>query len=183
MLSKIQELIGQIETFLSDKKGFETQVKQSGAIINVVMPNGTSIQYDGYELLLYTLATRKLGSDIKLNINQDQNGDDIFAINSGASYNIAEFVLKTNISTEILDNDVHSVVLCTQVANSDFPYSVCTFAKKGTWLRYDLTLSELLYAAVNGLKLEQQQDGAYAYTKLREYSKKLQDELQDAADK
>lgn len=177
MLSKIQELIKQIEEFLSDKEGFSTQIKHKGAIINVEMPNGTSIQYDGYELLLYTLATRKLGSDIKLNINKDSNNDEIFAINSGASYNIAEFVLKTNVNTTILDNDILSVVLSTQIANSDFPYCVTTFTKKGTWQRYDLTLSELLYAAVNGLELEQQEDGSYAYTKLREHSKKLQEEL------
>ena len=53
MLQQIQELITQLEDFLADKEGFSTEKSNEGAILTVNSPNGSSVQYDGYELFLY----------------------------------------------------------------------------------------------------------------------------------
>lgn len=180
MLTKIQELIEQIESFLSDKKGFSTELLNAGAIISVTSPSGVSVQYDGYELLLYTLASRKLGSDIKLNINTDTEGNEVFAVNTEATYNLPEYVYNLNNTNHGLPDGTLSVILSSQTSGSDFPYCVNTFFTKGTWLRYDLTMSELLYAAVHNLELEIQEDGSYAFSKLRENTRILQEELTKA---
>lgn len=177
MLKQIQELILQVEQFLSDKEGFSTEISHAGAVIDVTNPSGEKTQYDGYELLLYTLGIRKLGSDIKLNINSTEDGKEVFAVNSDATYNLSEYILRENSKTLVYPDEIHSVVMSVQTAGTPFPYCVTTFTKKGTWLRYDLTLSELLYAAVHGIQLEHQEDGSFAFTKLRELSRKLQDEI------
>lgn len=182
MLQQIQELIGQLEEFLKDKKGFSTEVTNEGAILTVQNPNGTSTQYDGYELLLYTLSSRKLGHEIQLNINEDENGK-LFAVQSDAKYNLNEFILAENCKDLVFADEVHSVVLSAQISGSAFPYCVTTFFREGNWLRYDITMPELLYAAVNNLKLEVQDDGSFAYTKLRDLTKKLREELAAATDK
>lgn len=180
MLEQIQELITQLEEFLSDKKGFSTEKTNAGAVLVVNSPNGKSTQYDGYELLLYMLSSRKLGFEIQLNINKDENGDEVFAVQSDAKYNLNEFILAENKKTLVYADDVHAVVLSSQISNSAFPYCVTTFFGAGNWLRYDLTMPELLYAAVNKLELEVQEDGSFAYTKLRDLTKKLRAELEAA---
>lgn len=177
MLDQIQELINQLEEFLSTKEGFSTEKTAKGAILTVVSPNGSSVQYDGYELLLYMLASRKLGHEIQLNINKDAEGKELFAVQSAANFNLNEFILAENSKTLVYADDVHAVVLSSQVAESAFPYCVSTFFRNGSWLRYDLTMPELLYAAVNKLPLEVQEDGSFAYTKLRDLTKKLRAEL------
>lgn len=177
MLDQIQELINQLEEFLSTKEGFSTEKTAKGAILTVVNPNGTTVQYDGYELLLYMLSSRKLGHEIQLNINKDADGNELFAVQSAANFNLTEYILSENSKTLVYSDDVHAVVISTQVSESAFPYCVSTFFRNGSWLRYDLTMPELLYAAVNKLPLEVQEDGSFAYTKLRDLTKKLRAEL------
>lgn len=178
MLQQIQELISQLEEFLSDKKGFSTEKSNADAILTVTSPNGNTIQYDGYELLLYMLSSRKLGHEIQLNINKDAEGKEVFAVQSDAKFNLNEYVLAENNKTLVYSDEVHAVVLSSQISGSAFPYCVTTFFRTGNWLRYDLTMPELLYAAVNKLQLEVQEDGSFAYTKLRELTKSLRAELE-----
>lgn len=178
MLEQIQELIAQVDAFINEKEGFSTTVSNAGAILDVTNPNGTTSQYDGYELLLYTLASRKLGHEIQLNINKDENGAEFFAIQSGANYNLNEFILRQNNTTLTYPEEVLAVVLSTQTSESKFPYCVNTFFRNGSWLRYDLTMPELLYAAIHKLPLEIQEDNSFAYSKLRDLTKKLRVELE-----
>lgn len=180
MLQQIQELITQLEDFLADKEGFSTEKSNEGAILTVNSPNGSSVQYDGYELFLYMLASRKLGHEIQLNINKDENDKEVFAVQSEAKFNLNEYVLAENSKTLVYDDEVHAVVLSSQISGSAFPYCVTTFFRTGNWLRYDLTMPELLYAAVHKLPLEVQEDGSFAYTKLRELTKSLRAELEAA---
>jgi hypothetical protein len=183
MLQQIQELILQIQEFVMSHEGFSIELAQAGAVINVTTPDGTTTSYDGYELLLYTLSSRKLGHEIKLNVNSTEDGKKVFAVNSDASLNLNDFILSQNRSTLVYPDEIHAVVLSVQTSDSPFPYCVGTFFSNGKWLRYDLTMPELLYAACHGLELEEQEDQSFAYTKLRDLSNKLREELNAALSK
>ena len=115
-----------------------------------------------------------------MNINKDENDKEVFAVQSEAKFNLNEYVLAENSKTLVYDDEVHAVVLSSQISGSAFPYCVTTFFRTGNWLRYDLTMPELLYAAVHKLPLEVQEDGSFAYTKLRELTKSLRAELEAA---
>jgi hypothetical protein len=178
MIKEVQALIGQIETFLSDKEGFSTETSSKNCVIKVKNASGTENQYDGYELLLYTLAVRKLGDDIELNINSTDDGK-IFAINTKANMDIRQYM--TDVNAELCtydDEPVQSILVCDQTGDSPQPYCVLTIFKNGNWLRQDLTMAELLYAATHELKIEKQ-DGAYVYTKLRELADRILKEIQE----
>ena len=75
MIDQIKILTEQITDFLADKDGFSTEVKMHGVSLDVTAPNGETTNYDMYEILLYTLAVRKLGSDIELKIEIDSGGN------------------------------------------------------------------------------------------------------------
>ncbi|AXC39129.1 UNVERIFIED_ORG: hypothetical protein [Escherichia phage CMSTMSU] len=96
MIDQIKILTEQITDFLADKDGFSTEVKMHGVSLDVTAPNGETTNYDMYEILLYTLAVRKLGSDIELNINKTENGDQVFAINTGAQMDVVAEINKIN---------------------------------------------------------------------------------------
>ena len=178
MLTEIQKLITQIEEYLSDKEGFSTEVTHKGAIIEVKRDDGHSTQYDGYELLLYTLASRKLGSDISLNINDTENGK-VFVVTSDAKLDLRQYFTEQNEKLIGAGNEnILSVAFVDQPSSSQFPYSVMTIYKNGNWMRYDLTVSEILYAHAFGLELELD-DSVFTFKKLREVSRKVQEEVQE----
>lgn len=178
MLTEIQKLIGQIEEYLSDKEGFSTVVTHKGAIIDVTREDGQSTQYDGYELLLYTLASRKLGSDIELKINETEDGK-VFAITSDAKLDLRQYFIEQNEKLIGAGNEsILSVAFIDQPSSSQFPYSVITIYKNGNWMRYDLTISEILYAYAFGLELEFD-DSLFTFKKLREVARKVQEEVQE----
>lgn len=177
MLSEVQELTAQIEDFLSDKPGFSTTKSHADAIITVRAPNGTEVQYDGYEVLLYSLASKKLGHGIQLNVNKIE-GEEVFVLNSSAHYNLSEYVLKKNREVLVYPEEIHSVTISAQVSDNPCPYCVLTLLSTGTWRRHDLSKSELLYAAVFDLPIEEQEDGSFTFTKLRETMKLLRSEIE-----
>lgn len=178
MIKDIQKLITQITDYLSDKEGFSTETSNQGCVVKVVSPNGTDMQYDGYELLLYTLSTRKLGHDIDLNVRDTDEGK-VFAINTDAELNLREYMSQVNLElTDVEDDEVLSVVLCDQTSSQPHPYCLMTMFKNGNWLRQDLTMAEILYAATHELKIEKDEN-AYVYTKLRVLAQKIYDEIQE----
>lgn len=178
MLHEIQKLIKQIEEYLSDKEGFTTNITHNGAIIEVTSPSGETTSYDGYELVLYTLASRKLGSDIKLNMHEQADSSFVFAINTDAKLDLREHFKKTN--EELIgagNENILSVAFVDQPSDSPYPFAVITIYKNGNWMRYDLTLSEIMYAYAFDMKLELE-DSTFTYPKLRELAKKVQEEVQ-----
>lgn len=183
MIKEIQKLTNQIVEFLKDKKGFSTSLSHHGVIITVQNPNETETVYDGYELLLYTLAVREIGSDIQLNINKDENGKELFAINTDANLNLESEIEKINAELHNVKHDtIDKVWIGKQTADSTFPYCVMTLYKNGNWMRHDLVMAELLFAVVKGMKLEVE-DSAYVYKKLRELSSNVQNQIKELDNK
>lgn len=179
MIKDIQELMTQIVDYLEDKDGFETALSQNGCVLKVINNNlaePTETQYDGYELLLYALGTRKLGHDIDLNIHDTENGK-VFAINTDAQLDIRNYIADVNsLMASTDDADVQAIVLLDQTGSAPQPFCLMTLYKTGNWLRQDLTLAELLYAATHELHIEKQ-EGAYVYTKLRELANRVLEEV------
>lgn len=182
MIKDIQALISQITDYLSDKEGFETETSQNGCVLKVINKNldeATETQYDGYELLLYTLGTRKLGHDIDLNIN-DTEGGKVFAINTEAQLDIRAYMTDLNsVLASTDDEEVQSIVLCDQTGAGPHPFNLLTIYKNGNWLRQDLTLAEVVYAATHEIVVEKQ-EGAYVYGKLRELAKRVIAEINES---
>lgn len=185
MIQDIQTLMNQISDYLSDKDGFETELSANGCVLKVInknLPEATETQYDGYELLLYTLGTRKLGHDIDLNIHETEAGK-VFAINTDAQFDIRAYMTNINSLMATTDDaDVQSVILCDQTGQSAQPLCLMTLYKNGNWLRQDLTMAEVLYAATHDLVIEKQ-DGAYVYNKLRELANRVLSEVQQIEEK
>lgn len=181
MLQEIQTLITQIENFLQEKEGFSAEVHTAGAVLKVHEPSGNEVQYDGYELLLYTLASRKLGHEIKLSVVKDEKGNDTFRINSGANYDIDKYIAEVNstVLSKVKAKDVHAVVMSRQTGSVEFPYCINTFFEGGSWLRYDVTMPEMLYAAIHELPVEEQSDKSFAFTKLRSITETLRVEIEE----
>ena len=176
MLKEIQKLTNSIVDFLKDKNGFSTEVSKQGVQLIVKNPNGTETLYDVYELLLYKLSANKLGGDIQLNINDSTEGK-VFAINTNVNFDIHSKILEINNSFDDFKHDtIRGVFVSTQLSESTNPFSVLTMYKNGTWVRYDLTLSELLYACVNGYKL-QLNDSGFVYNELRELCENVKKEM------
>lgn len=183
MIDQIKILTEQITDFLADKDGFSTEVKMHGVSLDVTAPNGETTNYDMYEILLYTLAVRKLGSDIELNINKTENGDQVFAINTGAQMDVVAEINKINQSFVGFKHDtIQSVFLGKQTGNSHCPYCVMTTYKNGNWMRQDLVLAEMLYAITHGLELELD-DSVYCFKKIRKLSSDIQAQLKELNDK
>ena len=182
MIADIQKLITQIADYLSDKDGFSTEISNEGCVLKVTKPDASEIQYDGYELLLYTLSTRKLGHDIDLNIHDTDEGK-VFSINTDAELDLREYFAQVNLElTDVEDDAVQSVVLCDQTSSQPHPYCLMTMFKNGNWLRQDLTMAEILYAATHELKITKDEN-AYVFTKLRELAQRIFEELQEAQEK
>lgn len=182
MIKDIQQLITQISEYLSDKEGFSTEITQNGCVIKVTNPSGADVQYDGYELLLYTLGTRKLGHDIDLNVHDTEDGK-VFAINTDAQMDLRSYMTEINSEISTFDDElVHSIIVCDQTSGEAHPYCLMTLFKNGNWLRQDLTMAELLYAATHELKIEKE-EGAYVYPKLRELSQRIISEVQESEEK
>ncbi|MED6826611.1 hypothetical protein VWJ57_03920 [Escherichia coli O157] len=183
MIDQIKILTKQITDFLSDKDGFNTEVKMHGVSVDVIAPNGNVTSYDMYELLLYTLAVRKLGSDIELNINTDESGNKIFAINTSAKFDISTEIKKINESfIGFKHESIQSVFIGKQTSNSECPYCVMTLYKDGNWMRQDLVFAELLYAFTHELKIELD-DSVYCFKKIRNITKDIQAQLKELNDK
>lgn len=185
MIQDIQKLISQITDYLSDKDGFVTETTQNGCVLKVINNNlaeSTETQYDGYELLLYTLGTRKLGHDIDLNIHETENGK-VFAINTEAQLDIRAYMTELNSVLATTDDaDVQSIILCDQMGQSSHPFNLMTIYKDGNWLRQDLTMAEVLYAATHDLTVEKQ-EGAYVFGKLRELAQRVIAEVNESEEK
>lgn len=182
MIQDIQALMSQISDYLSDKEGFETEISNNGCVLKVINNNVDPVQetqYDGYELLLYALGTRKLGHDIDLNIHETEAGK-VFAINTEAQLDIRAYMSDINSLMATTDDaDVQSIILCDQTGDSAQPICLMTLYKNGNWLRQDLTMAEVLYAATHELVIEKQ-DGAYVYGKLRELANRVISEAKEA---
>lgn len=182
MIQDIQALMSQISDYLSDKEGFATELSNNGCVLKVINNNVDPVQetqYDGYELLLYTLGTRKLGHDIDLNIHETEAGK-VFAINTEAQLDIRAYMSDINSLMATTDDaDVQSIILCDQTGDSAQPICLMTLYKNGNWLRQDLTMAEVLYAATHELVIEKQ-DGAYVYGKLRELANRVIAEAKEA---
>jgi|SRR6478609_5186891 len=182
MIQDIQALMSQISDYLSDKEGFTTELSNNGCVLKVINNNVDPVQetqYDGYELLLYTLGTRKLGHDIDLNIHETEAGK-VFAINTEAQLDIRAYMSDINSLMATTDDaDVQSIILCDQTGDSAQPICLMTLYKNGNWLRQDLTMAEVLYAATHELVIEKQ-DGAYVYGKLRELANRVISEAKEA---
>lgn len=183
MIKDIQKLTNQIVEFLKDKKGFSTELSHHGVILKVQNPNDTETTYDGYELLLYTISVRELGYDIQLNINKDENGKELFAINTDAKMDMNVEIEKINESFKNFQHEtIDRVWVGKQTAESNFPYCIMTLYKNGNWMRHDLVMAELLFAIVKKMPLELE-DSAYVYKKLRKLSADVQAELKELDDK
>lgn len=179
MIKDIQQLVKQIEEFLKDKEGFSTEISHKGVLIKVTNPEGESTNYDGYEMLLYALGSRKLGNEIKLNIVNDENGKQNFSINSESKFDVTDYIKKMNLELTSFEVDnIKSVFMSEKIANNDYPISIITAYHDGRWMRYDITLSELFYAGAFDLTLELQ-DGAVVYPKLRELVVKVLKEIEE----
>lgn len=183
MIKDIQKLTNQIVEFLKDKNGFSTELSHHGVILKVTNPNDTEITYDGYELLLYTLAIRELGSDIQLNIHTDENGKELFAINTDAKMDLNVAIENINKSLTNLNHEtIEHVWVGKQISDSKFPYCIMTLYKNGNWMRHDLVMAELLFAVVKNMTLELD-DSAFVYKKLRKLSSDVQDKLKELDNK
>lgn len=185
MIKDIQTLMAQISDYLEDKEGFETELSNNGCVLKVINNNldeATETQYDGYELLLYTLGTRKLGHDIDLNIHDTEQGK-VFAINTEAQLDIRSYISDINsLMASTDDEDVQAIILCDQTGSSAQPLCLMTLYKNGNWLRQDLTMAEVLYAATHELVIEKQ-EGAYVYGKLRELANRVLSEVKETEEK
>lgn len=185
MIKDIQTLMAQIADYLEDKEGFETVLSNNGCVLKVINNNldeATETQYDGYELLLYTLGTRKLGHDIDLNIHDTEQGK-VFAINTEAQLDIRSYISDINsLMASTDDEDVQAIILCDQTGSSAQPLCLMTLYKNGNWLRQDLTMAEVLYAATHELVIEKQ-EGAYVYGKLRELANRVLSEVKETEEK
>lgn len=179
LIEQIQTLSNQIAEFLSDKEGFKVEITHHGVGIVVTYPSGDTMDYDVYELLLYTLAVRKLGSDIELKINKDENGNEVFAVNTDAKLDIPAGFTKINESFIGFKHDsIQSVFIGRQIANTQFPYTVMTLYKNGNWMRQDLVMAEVLYALTHDLSLELV-DSAFCFKRIRKLSADIQAELKE----
>lgn len=183
MIKEINKLTEQVVEYINAQEGFSTEVLQHGVQLNVTNPDGETKSYDMYEILLYTLATRKVGSDIELNIHTTEGGKKVFAINSKANVDVAEEITKINNKLNSIKHDtIKSVFLGYQMSDSHYPLCVMTMYKNGNWMRYDLVQAELLYAITHELELELE-DSTYVYKKLRSLSQTIQNELKELSDK
>ncbi|EON7637101.1 hypothetical protein ABV23_RS01245 [Escherichia coli] len=183
MIEQIQKFTNQIVNFLADKEGFSTEVTHHGVNLNVTAPSGDVTSYDMYELLLYTMAVRKIGSDIELNINTDDNGNNIFAINTDAKLDVIAEIQKINESFINFQHDtIQSVFIGHQTSESVCPFCVMTLYKNGNWMRHDLAKAEVLYAITHGMKLELD-DSAFVFKKLRKLTLDVQTKLKELNDK
>lgn len=156
-VQEVQELIKSIEDFLSDKEDYETVLHHSGTVIQVFYKDFDPIAYHGYELVLFKRAFQQLGSDIEFKITESE-GNKYFTINTSAIYNlestIASFNKRLQTSPEVLNSDeICSVYLGNSLIDSQMEYSILTAKFDGTWMRYDITKSELLYALINKMQL------------------------------
>lgn len=183
MIEQINILTEQITDFLSDKEGFKTEVKMHGVSLDVISPDGNVTNYDMYELFLYTLAVRKLGSDIELNINTDSDGNKIFAINTSAKYDVSAEIKKINDSFVGFTHDsIQGVFVGKQTSSSQCPFCIMTLYKNGDWMRQDLVYAEMLYAFTHGLEIELD-DSAFCFKKIRKLTNDIQKQLKEFNDK
>lgn len=183
MIKEINKLTEQVIEYLKAQEGFSTEILQHGVQLDVTNPEGETKSYDMYEILLYTLATRKVGSDIELNIHTTESGKKVFAINSKANVDVSNEISKLNAKLRNIKHDtISSVFIGYQVSDSRYPLCVMTLYKNGNWMRYDLAQAELLYAITHELELELD-DSTYVYKKLRSLSQTIQNELKELSDK
>lgn len=183
MIEQIKILTKQITDFLSDKDGFKTEVKMHGVSLDVISPDSNVTNYDMYELFLYTLAVRKLGSDIELNINTNSEGNKIFAINTSAKFDINAEIKKINESfVGFKHNSIQGVFVGKQTSSSQYPYCIMTLYKNGNWMRQDLVYAELLYAFTHDLVIELD-DSAFCFKKIKKLTNDIQTQLKDLNDK
>lgn len=179
MIKEIQQLVKQIEGYLSDKTGFETEINHKGVLIKVTNPNGSSTEYDGYEMLLYALGSRKLGHEITLNIKKDSDGNEQFSINTEAKFDVTEYIKSVNQKLTTFETDnIKSVFIAENIAGNAYPISLVTIYNDGKWMRSDLTISEVFYAGAFELNIDLQ-DGAFVYPKLRELVAKVLKEIEE----
>lgn len=183
MIEEIKKLTQQIVEFIDEHDGFSTEVEQHGVSLTVIAPNGTSVNYDVYELLLYTLSLRKLGGDIELNIETDEEGNEVFRINTSAQLNVQAEIVKVNESFVGFKHDtIQSVFLGKQTSQSDYPYCAMTLYKNGNWMRQELVFAEVLYALTHDLKLELE-DSVFCFKKIRKLTEDIRTQLKELNDK
>lgn len=179
MVKDIQHLISKIAKTLDGVEGFSTEMSDNGCVIKVLNNNvaePSETLYDGYELLLYSMGSKKLGHEIEFNFHDTEAGK-VFAINTEANLDLRVYMEKMNEKlTHAVSTDIISAVLCDQTSSIPHPFCIMTMYKNGNWLRHDLTMAEVLYAATHDLAIEKE-DGAFVYPVLRQMTKDVIEEL------
>lgn len=179
MLQEVQELIKKIEDSLNGNPDFETVVSHGGTVITVHPRNGEPTVYHGYELHLLDVVVKHLGNELLFSVIQDGDAKR-FMVTTEASYNLTSYINSTNLSLRELQSDeINTVFLCEQVSSDGRgQFTLLTGYTTGVWSRYDLTKSELIYAAVFGLRTELNENGIYWYPELVEMNRSYCDELE-----
>lgn len=179
MLKEVQELISKIEDSLQGNPDFETVLSHNGTVITVYSRDAEPSVYHGYELHLLDIVVKHLGNELLFSVVQDGE-QKRFMVTTEASYNLTSYINSTNLSLRSLQSDtINTVFLCEQLSSDGRgQFTVLTGYNTGVWSRYDLTKSELIYAAVFGLKIELNENGIYWYPELVEMNRGYCDELE-----
>ena len=112
---------------------------------------------------------------------KDKKGNDTCRNNSGANQDLYKYIAEVNstVLSKVKAKYGHAVVMSRQTGSVEFPYCINTFFEGGSWLRYDVTMPEMLYAAIHELPVEEQSDKSFAFTKLRNITETLRVEIEE----
>ncbi|AQW88903.1 hypothetical protein pEaSNUABM50_00376 [Erwinia phage pEa_SNUABM_50] len=182
MLKEVQDIIQRIADVLKDNNDFSTEIFDEGVGIQVISRNGPANNYHGYELYLMEEVVKSLGHTLDFKII---DGDEFkrFVVTTDANFNLQSYINSTNLKLRSLSTDELQVVyICEKLTDdSRGEFSILTAYTNGTWTRCDITKAELLYAAVNNLPIEANENGIYWYPKLIEMNGVFFDELSEVA--
>lgn len=179
MLKEVQNIITRINDILKDNNDFETLIEHNNTVITVHTRDEEPNVYHGYELFLLEKVVNKLGKELIFSIIKGDTQR--FVITTDANYNLSSYINKMNKKLKNIKHDeIGTVFICEKLSpTSHAEFNVLTCYNDGTWKRYDLSKSELLYAAVFDLELECNESGVFWYKDLIEMNNKFYDELQN----
>lgn len=183
MLKEVKDIIQRIADVLKDNDNFSTEIFDEGVGIKVISKDGSTNNYHGYELYLMDEVIKSLNHTLDFEIITD-GAVDRFMVTTDANYNLQSYINSTNLQLRSFSTDeLQTVYICEKLTDdSRGEFCMLTAYTNGTWTRWDISKAELLYAAVNKLHIEANENGIYWYPKLIEMSGELFDELSENAD-
>lgn len=179
MLEDVQNIIRKIKEVIDTRDDFSAEILEFGVSIKIKSEYSQDVVYHGYELHLMDLTTKKLGNSLDFKIIEDA-GNPRFVITTDANFNLMSYINTKNNVLRNNQSDLICVVYISEKLSSDSvgDYSILTGYTNGTWKRYDMAKSEILYAAAHDLEIVQDENGSFWYPELIKINHLYFDELQ-----